>query len=235
MTGLVSFSDIHEYEEYLLTDHIHILIMLKQVLRESSTLYLFFSEGHPVPITISDIDEDGEFLLSDYSVELANIPRILTSGIFAVFDHANTQIQCHFTGLAQSVDGQGARFMLPLPDKLYFIQRRSSERFEIPRGEHIHCTIDGYTDKVPVLDLSDDGLALHDELHCFDFEKDKVLTGVVLHLPGMDIPLSLRMMNRFNIYLPPSNDQVCRVGCIISQISTEHRQQIRQYLNDLEA
>ena len=96
--------------------------------------------------------------------------------------------------------------------------------------------IDGNRGEVlefPVLDISDEGLALLDADHVLPGEAGDALQGATLKLPGSEIRLGLTLANRFQIYVPQENRRVERVGCIMADLQQADRDTVANYLQRL--
>jgi hypothetical protein len=236
MTSLVNFSGLWDYEEFRITDREHIILMLQELQREQTPVYLFFSDERPVASKIIEVAaEQGDVVLA-FTNEMSRIQRLNASGIFVVADHAHTQLQYHVDALAQRLGGAGSDFFLPLPDSLYLIQRRASLRRQIPEADQVVCLIkgdDGQAREFPVLDISDEGLALLDADCLLPAEAGDVMGGVTLKLPGSEIGLNLTLANRFSIYLPEQNRRVVRVGCTTAGLGEADRDTLEHYLKQL--
>jgi len=236
MTSLVNFSGLYDYEEFRITDRESIVLMLRELQRDHTPVYLFFSDERPVASRIFEVDEaQGDVVLA-FTREMSRIQRLNASGIFVVADHANTQVQYHVDALAQRPVGADSDFLLPLPDSLYIIQRRASLRRAIPEADHVVCLIcgeDGVVREFPVLDISDEGLALLDADSLISAEKGDVMKGVVLKLPHGEMSFDLSLANRFSIYLPEQNRRVERVGCTSAGLEETDRDTLNCYLTQL--
>lgn len=230
MASLVNFDKLCDYEEFRMREREHIILMLQTMQREDVTVYLLFSEDKPLPTKLKAVDEKLGMVLQHNDL-LDTVHHINTSGIFVVADHANTQIQFHVDALAQDMSGAGSDYLLPIPDDLYLIQRRASRRYDIPDQDHVLCRIEG--DEYPVLDLSEDGLALLDREGKLGIEASAHLAPAELSLPTGEVSLELAVANRFSIYLPDQNRKVCRIGCLAIDISDQARSRLDAYLATL--
>jgi len=236
MTSLVNFSGLCDYEEFRITDREPIVLMLRVLQREHTPVYLFFSDERPVASRVIDVDEARGDLVLAFTEEISRVQRLNASGIFVVADHANTQMQYHVDALAQCLGGADSDFILPLPDSFYLIQQRTSLRRAIPEADHVVCLIrdeDGEPRQFPVLDISDEGLALLDADALLSVDKGGGLDGVVLKLPDGDLNVDLRLANRFSIYLPEQNRRVTRLGCTTVGLKKASRDILERYLNKL--
>lgn len=231
MASLVNFSELCDYEEFRILEQEHIVLMLQSLQREHSPVYLFFSDDKPLATEIIDVDADNGDLVLAHTEALASIRHLNASGIFVVADHANTQIQYHVDALAQRLGGEGSGFLLPLPDSLYVIQRRTSLRREIPEQDKVVCKIAGVD--YPVLDISETGLALLDSEASLGQEAGEVLGPALLSLPAGELSLSLTVANRFSIYVPEQNRKVFRIGCISEGLEQEAQAMLSAYLDGL--
>jgi c-di-GMP-binding flagellar brake protein YcgR len=233
MTSLVNFSGLCDYEEFRINDSEHIVLMLRDLQRQHTPVYLFFTDDQPVTSRIIEVDETQGDVVMAYTGEMSRIPRLNASGIFVVADHAHTQVQYHVESLAQRPGGVDSDFLLPLPDSLYVIQRRTSLRREIPEADHVVCLLaagNGEPGEYPVLDISEEGLALLDVDGRFPAGAGEVLEDVVLKLPEGEVRMNLTLANRFSIYLPEQNRRVGRVGGITAGLDEAGRGILNRYL-----
>ena len=236
MTSLVNFSELCDYEEFRISYKEHISLMLSEVKRQASPVYLYFSAEHPVRTHIVDLNTESGSVILAYTPELSNIHRIIASGVFVVVDHMHSQIQFHIDGIAQLTGGEGSDYLLWQPDLIYLIQRRDSLRHTIPADDSVCCVLASDAigrQEFPVLDLSDDGLAIMDKDCLLSTSKGARITEVDITLPVGTLRCELEVLNRFNIYLASEHKQVCRLGCRIRGLTKQARRLLDEYIQGL--
>lgn len=238
MTSLVNFSKLCDYEEFRIAQKEHISLMLSEVQRLASPVYLYFSAERPLQSQLVRIDNENNSVVLAHTDDIENVRRIIASGVFVVVDHMHTQIQFHVDGLAQLIDGEGSDYLLSLPDKLYLIQRRESLRRPIPEEDLACCRLETATGKsleLPVLDLSDDGLALMDSECALSQSRGETIADVYISLPTGRLRCELEILNSFSIYLANEHRQICRLGCRIKGMNNIDSQLYVQYIKQLDA
>jgi len=238
MTSLVNFSTLCDYEEFRISQKEHISLMLSEVQRLASPVYLYFSAERPLQSRLVRIDNENDAVVLAHTDDIENVRRIIASGVFVVVDHMHTQIQFHVDGLAQLTDGIGSDYLLSQPDKLYLIQRRESLRRPIPEEDLACCCFELTTGnglKLSILDLSDDGLALMDSECALSQSKGKTIADVYISLPTGKLRCELEILNSFSIYLAGEHRQICRLGCRIKAMNERDSQLYAQYIERLDA
>lgn len=236
MNELVNFSELCDYEEFRISQKEHILLMLSEVQRLASPVYLYFSAERPVQSHIVRIEPESGSIILAYSADIEKVQRIIASGVFVVVDHLHSQIQFHIEGLAQLVDGEGSDYLLLQPEQLYLIQRRTSLRFTIPAEDLACCRVESETSdrsELPLLDISENGLALLDRECVWSQSKGETISSVDILLPTGTLRCDLEILNGFRIYLASEHRQVCRLGCRIHAMNEGDHLLLEQYLQSL--
>lgn len=237
MTSLVNFSQLCDYEEFRISQKEHISLMLREVQRLASPVYLYFSAERPLLSHIVRMDEKSGSVVLAHTPAIENVRRIIASGVFVVVDHMHTQIQFHVEGLAQLTKGAGSDYLISQPEKLYLIQRRVSLRRAIPADDLACCCLELTANtslKLSILDLSDDGLALMDSECSLSHYKGETIADVYLSLPTGRVRCDLEILNSFSIYLAGEHKQVCRLGCRIHGMSQGDSELYERYIQSLD-
>ncbi|MDH5183691.1 MAG: flagellar brake protein [Gammaproteobacteria bacterium] len=236
MTDLVNFSELCDYEEFRISYKDHISLMLSEVQRLASPVYLYFSAERPIQSHIVRMEPETGTIVLAHTPDIENVHRIIASGVFVVVDHLHSQIQFHIDGLAQLMDGEGSDYLLPQPDKLYLIQRRSHLRHSIPAKDLACCRVGSETSdrsELPLLDISENGLALLDRECLWSQSKGETISSVDILLPTGTLHCDLEILNGFHIYLASEHRQVCRLGCRIHGMDEGDSILLEQYLESL--
>lgn len=238
MTSLVNFSELCDYEEFRISYKEHISLMLSEVQRLASPVYLYFSAERPIQSHIVRMEPETGTIVLAHTPDIENVHRIIASGVFVVVDHLHSQIQFHIDGIAQLTDGEGSDYLLWQPDKLYLIQRRVSLRHPIPAEDLAYCHVESETSdrvELPLLDISEDGLALLDRECVWSQSKGEIISSADILLPTGTLRCDLEILNSFSIYLASEHQQVCRLGCRIHGMNEGDRVLLEQYIQSLDS
>ena len=236
MTELVNFSELCDYEEFRISYKEHITAMLREVQRLASPVYLFFSAEHPIRTHIVRVKEDTDEIVLAHTEDMSQVHRIIASGVFVVIDHMHSQIQFHIDGLAQLLEGAKSDYLVAQPEKLYLIQRRVGLRRPIPTEDVACCRIPlstGELVNLPLLDISNEGLALLDRGCLEELAQGEEIANVRVSLPTGEISCALLISHLFRIYLAKEAKQVHRLGCRITGLDAAGSVALQTYLQRL--
>lgn len=130
-------------------------------------------------------------------------------------------------------------FYLPLPDKLYRIQRREFYRLMLPLSEHLRCVITGGKPpgkrvEVPAMDISVGGVRLFYAGSDIEFVPGQTYAVCEIDLPGLG-KVGVTIMVKSVVSISPKPGQtVQRVGCEFGKLSNASGIMLQRYVTNMQ-
>jgi len=166
----------------------------------------------------------------------------ITNARSVTFDAQVEGVEARFsaTGISEArLDGNSV-FAVPIPNSLYWLQRRTFFRVSVPLSWQMKCRIPMSGDKVgefEVLDLSLGGLAIHDRANLFREHKEKgthfancslLASGIKDEMFGLD----LRYI--FEIKGMEGRSETWRLGFAFSDFTRNFQVHLQKLVYELE-
>lgn len=152
------------------------------------------------------------------------------------------QVKVQFAvGEIRAITYQGyPAFHLPLPAKLYRIQRREYYRLMLPLSEHLHCVIPigkpqaENLKEVPIMDISVGGVKLFYAGNDIEFVLGKTYTGCQINLPEVG-KISVAIIVKSVVSISPKLGQtIRRVGCEFMNIGNAYSIMLQRYVTNMQ-
>ena len=201
--------------------------------------------------SVLDVDVDGMWIEQGLS---ATVNHLITESKWLTLIGSHAQVKVQFTVNTASrvtYDGEPALF-LPLPKKLYRLQRREYFRLSLPPTEHLHCIIDSanFIEKndaveassldlsvsdieIPAADISGGGIGLicmPDEV-CL--QTGETYSNCQINLPGAGpVLVSFTVVNLITLSTTRSGKIIQRAGCEFKDLDGHTTAQLQRYITD---
>lgn len=152
------------------------------------------------------------------------------------------QVKIQFSvGEVRAVTYQGySAFRLPLPARLYRIQRREYYRLMLPLSEHLRCVIPAGKPgakehvEVPVMDISIGGVRLFYTGSDIEFVPGRVYAGCEISLTGVG-NIKVTVMVRSVVSVSPKPGQtIRRVGCEFRNPGNASSIMLQRYVTNMQ-
>lgn len=131
-------------------------------------------------------------------------------------------------------------FALPLPERLYRLQRREYFRVNLPVANPVLCRVPAQPDSrvpaftAPVVDLGMGGVAFTDDSGLLPLETGTRLDGCFLYIPDIS-PVEVALEVRDVMNIPLRNGlQRMRVGCRFASLPNAYAVSLQRYIMELE-
>lgn len=231
-------SEASSYQIYNQRQIKHNLAIL---VKSRSLLSVRFGQGHASFLTvILEIDNTNNTIIFDYgpheelNQQFLHAPR-------SVFEADFAGIKCSFkAGKPTQVTYKDApAFSIPIPESLFWMQRREFFRITSPRSKGSYCEFtleDQEPFKVMLYDISLTGFSL---INTSAKISDILVSGaqfercrLVLTEAGEDI-VSIKICAKF-IINPDKLEKIQKIGCLFTKISPAFETTVQQYINQLQ-
>lgn len=235
--------NIENMEHYVLHGRSEIIQKLRQLGKKNTLMSVHF-DGNTMLSTIIDVLPEKNLLVLDYGAD-EKLNQKLTQTDRAVvktdYDGIVSQFTVHKVQKARLRGSQ--TLACALPDKVLWVQRRESYRVKVPLSEKVICELtfsNNQTEKYPVLDISQGGIALFDSNHELELELElelepgKVFENCKLILGQHDtsyIDLEIRNHIPINSY---EISEGSRCGCAFLNINGHFEMALQKFINMVE-
>ncbi|WP_031433583.1 flagellar brake protein [Methylomarinum vadi] len=219
---------------------------LSHLLKKKCLLSAHFGDNNDSFITtIVDIDPKKNLLILDYGPK-EYLNKLLLKSEHKEFRTELDGIKVAFSAdkIAKTrIDGH-AVFTMPIPDAIFWMQRRKFYRLKVPLAHNSYCAI-GFTNeednsekiiRFKLMDISISGFAIINEQ--LKLSKDLIPTAefenCTLHLhDGEEENVSFVIKNKFNLN-PDKPDKGQRIGCEFTEITPLFESHIQRYMQNIE-
>lgn len=228
-------------DKYLLRNRRQIRGLLQALIQQRSLVTAHVAgrdQSFPTAVLELDDDEDEGWLLLDGSPHEASNRAAESAGhllCFAQLDHVRVRFRIEEH---QRIDNGGhTAFRAPLPDSLYYLQRREYYRLETPITDSPHCLIrfeheDGQRTELElrVIDISGGGMAVALSPGMPMLELHRTYWNCQLQLPEQPaITLPLTVCSQLRQTLPSGLDSI-RVGLQFADLPRGAGEAIQRYI-----
>ncbi len=229
---------VEDQAKYLLKKRKAIVRTLKLLLKSKSLISAYFaSDRNPLLTLILEVLPDKDLVILDYGPDESTNRKVLEAkqlnvmtqyeGIKARFS-SKSVIKAKFKG--QPV------FAIPIPDSVFWLQRREYYRVKVPMSEPVRCEIrlaEGRAVTYPVIDISVGGIAIRDME--FDFTEATAPVGHIFEDCQLIFPASgeepVRLHVRNHVLLNKTNrGEGQRVGLSFEKLGYAADAKIQQYM-----
>lgn len=228
-------------EKYLLRNRRQIRGLLQSLIQQRSLVTAHVGgrdQSFPTAVLELDDDENEAWLILDGSPHEASNRAAEDAGhllCFAQLDRVRVRFRIEHHVRVDS--GSHVAFRAPLPDTLYYLQRREHYRLETPITDSPHCLIrfehaDGQKSELElrVIDISGGGLAISLSSGMPLLEVNRTYWDCLLRLPEQDpIPVPLTVCSQFKQTLPSGLESV-RVGLQFADLPRGAGEAIQRYI-----
>ncbi len=195
--------------------------------------------------TIIEVDPKKKLLLLDYGPkEYLNKQLLASADAEFRTEYEGIKVAFRARNLAKTRINGHAVFSMPIPDSLFWMQRRKFYRIKVPLAHDSYCEI-GIVDeereseqrvRFKLMDISISGFSMINER--LDLSKFLIPTAefsrCLLHLDnGMEETLSFVVKNKFHLN-PDKPDKGQRIGCTIRSITPAFESNIQRYMQNIE-
>lgn len=242
----------NDERDCLVTSSRQMVSILHTMAEHATKCALYYNTNQNFIMTsVLDVDEDGMWIEQGLS---ATVNHLITESksLTLVGSHAQVKVQFWVNSAASvTYDGEPALF-LPLPKKLYRLQRREYFRLSLPPTEHLHCIIDSanfsaindsvaassldlsVSDiEVPAADISGGGIGLicmPDEV-CL--QPGETYSHCQINLPGAgSVLVSFTVMNLITLSTTRSGKAIQRAGCEFRDLDAHTTAKLQRYITD---
>lgn len=228
-------------EKYLLRNRRQIRGLLQSLIQQRSLVTAHVggrNQSFPTAVLELDEDEHEAWLILDGSPhEASNRAAARASHLlcFAQLDHV--RVRFRIESLERIDSGGHVAFRAPLPDTLYYLQRREHYRLETPVTDSPNCLVrfehaDGQKTELElrVIDISGGGLAVALGPGMPLLEVNRTYWDCLLQLPEQaPIPVPLTVCSQFKQALPNGLESI-RVGLQFAGLPRGAGEAIQRYI-----
>lgn len=247
-----SLTDTDEIE-CLITSTKQIEVILRDIAEIGANVALYYNAKREfIMTTVLDLDQDGLWVEPAHS-STENHHITESSKITVISSHKQVKVQFVVNAAARvTYDGQPALF-LPMPARLYRLQRREFFRLSLPPTEHLRCVINmektgagnAQNDdaaslemtvvdmEVPAADISGGGIGLICMEGEFDFEPGETYTDCRIDLPEAEpIQVTIIVKNIIPLYKNKFGKTLKRVGCEFVDIDGQTSGKLQRFITN---
>ncbi|MDH5183274.1 MAG: flagellar brake protein [Gammaproteobacteria bacterium] len=228
--------DNPENEEFLVHSHSSIASILRNLMRENSTISAYLPTSDEVVATgVLHVDLDKKMVILDATKE-TKLNNQFSSSSNVLFDLKQNNVILQFTAKQTQparFNGQSAVY-IELPERLLRLQRREFFRVAAASDTGVTCVIKetrGDTHKLEVEDVSLGGVGalLDDQL--LEVKQFKIFHNCELRIPGFStLVVDLQIRNCFEKTLP-GGKKVRRLGLSYANLSPDKENLLQKYIN----
>jgi c-di-GMP-binding flagellar brake protein YcgR len=236
--------DLPDREKYLLTSRQDVITTLNDLSRKPDLITAYYNHGHESIITtVVEVLPERDLVILECGPDARNNEQLLATGSTTCLSkHNEIDIRFQLTNLRSARYHGEQVFAAPIPESLLRLQRREYFRVHTPVMNPITCRFEGETGskvqltlELPLADISIGGLSMIDSTRRFNPEKGVLLEPCMLTFPDdggeMEVILEVR-----GVFMHNKNEvqQVRRIGCAYSNLSTDKSSFIQRYINHLQ-
>ncbi len=234
---------MNDAASFLIRNRRQIIHNLSILIRNRCLLSVRFGEGKTFFLSaMLDVDEKNNVIVFDYSPKEALNQKLLKAARIN-FEADFAGIKCSFKGSMPKTtlyDGEPA-FTTPIPESIFWLQRREYFRIKSPRSKSSHCQLtlgDEKTVNLLLYDLSLTGFSvLNTSTEVSDFlvpGKEIQQCRLMLAETGEDT-VSFKVCSKLII----NPDKIAalkiqKIGCSFTQITPLFESTVQRYINQLQ-
>lgn len=236
----------------LVTSPRQIISILHTMAEHATKCALYYNTNQNFIMTsVLDVDEDGIWIEQGLS---ATVNHLISESKWLVLVGSHAQVKVQFratTASSVSYDGEPALF-LPLPQKLYRLQRREYFRLSLPPTEHLHCIINSanFTEtndsvaassldlavsdiEIPAADISGGGIGLICMPDEVSLQPGETYSNCQITLPGAGpVLVSFTVMNLITLSTTRSGKSILRAGCEFKDLDGHTAAVLQRYITN---
>lgn len=231
--------DKPENEEFLVHSHSSIASILRNLMRENSTISAYLPTSEEVVATgILHVDLEKKMVILDVTKE-AKRNHEFSNTNNVLFDLKQNSVILQF----HAKQTQPARFngesavYIDLPDRMLRLQRREYYRVAAFSAANVMCVIkeaSGDIHKLEVEDVSLGGIGALLVEETLAVKQFKIFHDCELRIPGFaTLTVDLQIRNCFEKILP-NGKRVRRLGLSYSNLKPEKENQLQKYINKIQ-
>lgn len=227
-----------EENDYGIVSQKEILSVLKQLVEKNARVAVYSGDMQHTVITVSLGASESGLLLRDPDNEDS---RFLAENknLVVVSQHMKVKIQFK-ADRAIPTRYQGLPILhLPLPDRIYRIQRRAHFRLTPPPFEPLYCLVSaagpqGQPRKVAIADISAGGLRLTFAEKEIDLAEGRIYKNCQIRLPGVAIIDVTLMVRSLFSSAAQSGQMVMHAGCQFQRLDGATHILLQRYITDMQ-
>jgi len=227
--------DKPENEEFLIHSHSSIASILRNLMRDRSTISAFLTNSDDVVATsVLHVDLDKKMVILDATKE-TRLNNQFSNSSNVLFDLKQNSVILQFTAKQTQparFNGESAVF-IELPERLLRLQRREFFRVAAISDTNVTCVIrDAHgTHKLEVEDLSLGGIGVLLDEDQLEVKQFRVFHDCEIRVPGFaTIEVDLQIRNCFEKTLT-SGRKVRRLGLSYVNLSADQENLLQKYIN----
>lgn len=239
-------------QECLVTSARQIKSILRTIADAGTNSALYYTPNHNFIMTsVLDVDEDGLWIEQGST---ATVNYLITESKKLTLVSSHAQVKVQFTvdvAASVSYDGYPALF-LPLPSKLYRLQRREFFRLSLPPNEQLNCIINvakaerrseasppvdlAVSDlEIPAADISGGGIGLICRQGDVELQPGETYSGCQITLPGAGpIFVNFTVMNLVILSTTRSGKTIKRAGCEFTNLDSQTTAKLQRFITDMQ-
>ena len=209
-------SGVENPEQYLRTGRVQVVRVLRELAERPDVITAYFNQGSRQLLTaVLEVRADRNLLVLDQGPnERVNQQAVETDRLLCVTQHNRVSVKFSCTGLQRARSQGHPVFACPIPESVYYLQRREFFRVPLPHQNPVLCRIPrdgGDPLELPVLDIGVGGLALLDAQDRLPLEPLEELRDCGIHLPFFGfVVLNLQVRYRKDAGI---DGKAKRIGC----------------------
>ncbi|MEH6434992.1 flagellar brake protein [Massilia sp. DD77] len=235
-------AELENWHDYEVSSRREIVSLLRQIGEKNQLVRMLVKGEADVAVTsILEVDEDGDTLVLDRSIDPLQNDRIVAAGEVRC-ETTLDKIRILFTAeaLGETSYRGGLALRADIPPTLIRLQRREYYRMPTPVSNPVRALIPlplelgGGTAVFPLHDISVGGIAILDNRMQLDTTIGKVIENCRIELPEIGpITASLQIRNSLDMTLL-NNKTNRRLGCQFVDISRGALAGVQRYITKLE-
>ena len=227
-------------DEYRVGSRVEIIRALRGLIQHRAPVNAFFNMDNDMILTaVLAVDADNDVVYLDYGANETLNRRMMGDMVTFMASAGSVKLQFEGSKITLTTYEGMPTFRMPVPTKMFLLQRREYHRVDTPIANPLMCTIptpDGKSLKLPLADISVGGisLAIGDSKADEIFEKGTIVPSCKLVVPEaglLDVTLNIQA---FFPITRKDGTKVPHMGCAFVDLRLPMETAIQRYINKLE-
>ncbi|CNH13564.1 flagellar brake protein [Yersinia pekkanenii] len=178
-------------ENFVRTNKLAICALLRDLKKNDTAVMVIHARGQFISRILDVVPETNQFIFDFGSVAHENIQALAANQLTIIAEPTGAKIEFTCNALKEIKYLSLPAFSTPLPEQLYFIQRREYFRVNIPQWPAYYCSgkfVDGSEFSYALADISLGGMGLYGvKGNKFPLQKCGILRDVSVDLCGLGL------------------------------------------------